>query len=247
MEREDNKEKREHHIGNRRLILGIVLIFIGVGWMFNRLGILPPVLREIFISWQMLLVIIGVILLVGKRQTSGWILILIGAVFMIPDIWDISEKMRRLFFPLLLVLTGIILLVNQGTRRKEKQLNRGGRDIDYFDDFVIFGNREVVINSQNFMGGESMAICGGADYDLRTAQLTPQGAVIDCVSIFGGTGFKIPPDWTVKNEVSTIFGSFNDKRGKGIVETGDLSKTLILKGFTLFGGVEIKNIFDKNN
>ncbi|MCL1821485.1 MAG: cell wall-active antibiotics response protein [Prolixibacteraceae bacterium] len=245
MEKKDHKEKQEHHLGNRRLILGIVLIFIGVGWMFNRLGILPPFLQNLFISWQMLLIIIGTILLVGKRQTSGWILVLIGAVFLIPDVWDISEKFRRLFFPLLLVLSGVTLLVNQGSRRKEKLLNKGGRNIDYFDDFVIFGNREVVINSQNFMGGESMAVFGGSDYDLRTAQLAPQGAIIECMTIFGGTSFKIPPDCTVKNEVSTLFGSFNDKRGKGMLETGDLSNILIIRGMVLFGGIEIKNIYSR--
>jgi len=45
----------------------------------------------------------------------------------------------------------------------------------------------------------------------------------------------------VKNEVTTIFGAFTDKRGSILPDFQDLEKTLILRGFTAFGGIEIKN------
>ena len=114
--------------------------------------------------------------------------------------------------------------------------------MDYFDDFVVFGGREVFINSLNFYGGKITTIFGGAEYDLRNARLSSNGAVIDSVSVFGGCGFKVPPDWTVKNEVTAVFGGFSDKRGASPHQVNsDPSKTLIIKGFTAFGGVEIKH------
>jgi hypothetical protein len=82
---------------------------------------------------------------------------------------------------------------------------------------------------------------GGAEYDLRQAKLSQNGAVIDCTSIFGGCGFKVPPEWTVKNEITTIFGGFSDKRGVSVHQVNyDPEKTLVLKGFSAFGGVEVK-------
>jgi predicted membrane protein len=113
--------------------------------------------------------------------------------------------------------------------------------MNFFDDFVIFGGREIVVNSQSLIGGKVTSIFGGSEYDLRNVTLSENGAVIDCVSIFGGAGFKIPPDWTVKNEVTTIFGAFTDKRGSILPDFQNLEKTLILRGFTAFGGIEIKN------
>ena len=45
----------------------------------------------------------------------------------------------------------------------------GKQGMDYFDDFVVFGGREVFINSLNFYGGKITTIFGGAEYDLRHA------------------------------------------------------------------------------
>ena len=77
---------------------------------------------------------------------------------------------------------------------------------------------------------------------MRQAGLSENGAVVDCVSIFGGCGFKVPPDWTVKNEVTAIFGAFSDKRGSTLNQViTNPTKTLVIKGFTAFGGIEIKH------
>jgi hypothetical protein len=126
-------------------------------------------------------------------------------------------------------------------KEPQKAVEGGMKNINFFDDFVIFGGREIVVNSQNLVGGKSTAIFGGSEYDLRSSKLSENGAVVDCLSVFGGTGFKIPPDWNVKNEITTIFGAFTDKRGAVIPDIENLSKTLVIRGFTAFGGVEIKN------
>ncbi len=226
--------------GNRRLLFGVVLIAIGGLWILEQLHIIPPNLRDVLISWQMLLVVIGIFSLFSGNETSGWVLILIGGFFMIPHVIEVPWELRRLTWPILLVALGALMLVRYS--RKPTKINEMGvKDLDYFDDFVIFGGREIVVNSQNLVGGKCTSIFGGSEYDMRVAKLSPNGAVVDCVSVFGGTGFKIPPDWAVKNEVSTIFGAFTDKRGNIIPDKNDLSKTLVIKGFTAFGGVEIKN------
>lgn len=226
--------------GNRRLLFGVVLIAIGGLWILEQLHIIPPTLRDLLISWQMLLIVIGVFSLFSGNETSGWVLILIGGFFMIPHVIEVPWELRRLTWPILLVALGVLMLVRH-SRKPTKIKETGEKDLDYFDDFVIFGGREIVVNSQNLIGGKCTSIFGGSEYDMRVAKLSPNGAVVDCVSVFGGTGFKIPPDWAVKNEVSTIFGAFTDKRGNIIPDKNDLSKTLVIKGFTAFGGVEIKN------
>ena len=61
--------------------------------------------------------------------------------------------------------------------------------------------------------------------------------------IFGGCGIKVPLDWNVRNEVTTIFGAFTDKRGDTFQHSSyDPSKTIVIKGITVFGGVEVKHI-----
>jgi predicted membrane protein len=225
---------------NRRFLFGVVLIVFGSLWILERLHIFPDSISDLIISWQSLLILIGVVSLINGNQTSGWVLILIGGFFMIPHLFEIPWELRKLTFPILLVTLGVLMLLRYS--RTQKGIPEGGpKNMNYFDDFVIFGGREMVINSQSLVGGKTTSIFGGSEYDFRSSCLSENGAVVDCVSIFGGAGFKIPPDWTVKNEITTIFGAFTDKRGSVIPDTHNLSKTFILRGFTAFGGVEVKN------
>jgi len=225
---------------NRRFVFGVVLIVFGSLWILERLNILPESVSDLIISWQSLLIVIGVVSLINGSETTGWVLILIGGLFMVPHMFEIPWELRRLIWPVLLVTLGILMLFRYGKRGKG--IPEGGpRNMNYFDDFVIFGGREMVVNSMSLIGGKTTSIFGGSEYDLRQANLAENGAVVDCVSIFGGAGFKIPTDWTVKNEITTIFGAFTDKRSVGSPVAQSLNKTLVIRGFTAFGGVEVKN------
>jgi predicted membrane protein len=192
----------------------------------------------------MLLIGIGVFSLIGGNKTTGTILILIGGFFLIDEVYSIPRELRQIGWPVIIIGIGVVLLITQGRKKNNPKFSgyvtQDG--MDYFDDLVVFGGREIFINSQNFLGGKTTSMFGGTEYDLRQAQLSVNGAVIDCVSVFGGCGFKVPPDWTIKNEVTAIFGAFTDKRGStfGHVVTNP-SKTLIIRGFSAFGGVEIKH------
>lgn len=234
----------KHITPNKRIYLGIFLIALGAFWIMERLGLIPDFWDDVLISWQMLLIGIGIFSIIGGNKTSGTILIVIGGFFLVPEIVSIPYELRRIGWPLLIIGIGVVLLITHSRQRHEKPptAHPGNHSMDYFDDYVIFGGREVFVNSQNFYGGKSTSMFGGTEYDLRQAGLSPNGAVVDCVSIFGGCGFKVPPDWTVKNEVTAIFGAFSDKRGSTFNQViTDPSKTLVIKGFSAFGAVEIKH------
>ncbi len=229
--------------GNKRFYFGIILIGIGAILIFERLNLIPWDVADLLISWQMLLVAIGVFSMLGGNRTGGVILIVIGGFFMIPEMIDVPREVRRLYWPMILVAVGATLLFRH--KGCQSRIRDGVQDksFDNFDDFVIFGGRELFINSQDLKGGRATSIFGGMEYDLRKAQLSDQGAYIDTICVFGGCGFKVPLDWNVKNEVTTIFGAFTDKRGDTFQHSNyDPTKTLVIKGITVFGGVEVKHV-----
>lgn len=231
-----------HNSSTKRIYFGLFLIALGGFWILERLDMIPDIWDDILISWQMLLIAIGVFSLIGGNRTSGTVLIVIGGFFLIPQVITIPNELRRIGWPLLIIGIGVVLLVTHRKKNEPPMQSGTKHGMDYFDDFVVFGGREVLINSLNFYGGKITTIFGGAEYDLRSAKLSANGAVIDSVSVFGGCGFKVPPDWTVKNEVAAVFGGFSDKRGATPHQViSDPSKTLVIKGFTAFGGVEIKH------
>ncbi len=229
--------------GNKRFYLGVVLIAIGGLLMLQRLNLIPWDLAEMLISWQMLLVAIGAISLMNGNRVWGVILIGLGVFFLLPEFIDVPREIRRLYWPFMLVLVGAALIYRQHGNRLHMPGGSVGKSFDEFDDFVIFGGREIFINSTNLKGGRSTSIFGGVEYDLRQATLAPEGAIVDCICVFGGTGIKVPLDWQVRNEITTIFGAFTDKRGDTFRHGQlDTSKTIVIKGITLFGGVEIKHV-----
>jgi predicted membrane protein len=229
---------------NKRIYLGVFLIAIGGLWILERLNIIPDAWTDIFISWQMLFIGIGVFSFIGGNKTTGTILIFIGGFFLIDEVYSIPRELRQIGWPIIIIGIGVVLLITHGRKKSEPQINseKSKQGMDYFDDFVIFGGREIFINSQKFVGGKTTSMFGGTEYDLRQSQLSENGALIDCVSVFGGCSFKVPPDWTIKNEVTSVFGAFTDKRGATFGQiVPNPSKTLIIRGFSAFGGVEIKH------
>jgi len=242
---------------NKRFIFGIILIVLGIFLILERLGLISESMSNVLISWQMLLVGIGILSTIGGNRTTGTILIVVGAVFMVPELIEVPHTIRKIYWPLMLVAIGIIILLRQRDHRalhqfkfqspNEPIVNPPGNSSSFnsfntFDDFVIFGGREILITSSALAGGKATSIFGGIEFDLRRANLQPGGAIIDCVSVFGGCGFKIPMDWNVRNEVTTIFGSFTDKRGETYSDKYyDPSKTIVIKGVSIFGGIEVKH------
>jgi predicted membrane protein len=244
----------ERRKSDKRLYFGVILIALGVILILERLNLIPESVADILISWQMLLVGIGVLSLIGGNRTAGTILIVIGGTFLIPELITVPHELRRIYFPLILVGVGVAILLRQRDQQKiqgnhdpiinapEEKRNATYDSFNTFDDFVIFGGREIFVNAQNLAGGKATSIFGGIEFDLRKAGLQPGGAVIDCVSVFGGCGFKIPMDWNVRNEVTTIFGAFTDKRGDTYNDRYyDPSKTIVIKGVSIFGGIEVKH------
>ena len=122
-----NKEPENN---NSRIVLAFILIAIGILWILRRLGIylhLPHInwgnlffpIRQIFhgwghfiFSWQMVLIIIGLILLAGKRSL-GIAFIIVGGIFILPRLFYFPGLTITMLFPILLIGIGIAIVVKR--------------------------------------------------------------------------------------------------------------------------------------
>ncbi len=233
----------EKQQGKSRAIFGIVLLLIGTALIANQFNIIPFQIREALFTWQAILILIGAVMLTRKENNfTGFILIGVGAFFLVPRFVDLPFEYRGLFWPVFLVLLGILLIFRSTSIFGREKSERGFSD-DYVDDLNVFGGHDRKINSMSFRGGKITSVFGGGTYDLTSAQLAPGINILDQVTIFGGSKLIVPNDWDIKIEVTAIFGGFSDKRGKLPVQTSISEKKLVIKGVAIFGGGEIISYF----
>ena len=92
-------------------------------------------------------------------------------------------------------------------------------------------------NSTAFRGADLMAVMGGCEIDLRRAAINGE-AVIDVFTLWGGIEIRVPEDWTVVSKIVPLMGGVEDKTRP---PQGATAHRLVLRGFAIMGGVEIKN------
>ncbi len=224
--------------GDSRIFLGIMLVLIGVVLIARNYGWLDYEFSRYLISWQMLLIAIGVYNLSRRAYTSAIALIGIGLFFLI----DIPEDLRENFWPALIVLVGLSFILKwrqpRSRSRSAEKDNSSSRATDFMDETAIFGGRNISVVSETFQGGKITAIFGGSKINLLYAKPV-EGCTLDVVTLFGGAKIIVPEDWNVKIEVVSIFGGFEDKRSLSVISRSGSGKIVVIKGSCIFGGGEI--------
>jgi predicted membrane protein len=254
----DEQETNWHHhnsSSSRRLIIGGVLLLAGLALIATNLGIIPWSVRHIIFTWQMLLIVIGLISIASsENRITGVILMGVGVFFLLPRFDWLPLHYRDMFWPGMLILIGLLIIFRQRDHHFHRHdrhhrhhegfsATKGESSSDYIDDMAVFGGSEMRFVSNNFRGGKITAIFGGSTIDLTSAQLAPGTHVLDVVAIFGGAKLIIPATWKIRLEIVTILGGFSDKRRSfGGTVQDESGRELIIKGVAILGGGEIKDI-----
>jgi hypothetical protein len=82
-----------------------------------------------------------------------------------------------------------------------------------------------------------VSLFGGVHLDFCEAEMLEGETVVEVYALFGGAEIRVPPDIDVVTEGLGLFGHFGQRDQRG---TDSQPPRLRVKGFALFGGVEIK-------
>lgn len=240
----EHNQPQKKHKRDRRLGVGIVFIFLGAILILSNLGLIPQTLRHHIFSWQMILIVIGLFGVVNNRnKTFGLVMISVGVFFLLPGLFGFSRQMWHMFWPAIFLVIGAYILFRRKLDPNDFELEDGtGNDEDVFDDLNIFGGSKRSITSPNFRGGKITSFFGGSEYNMLMANISGNKAVLDVLTIFGGTKIIVPTGWQVQLDVVSIFGGFTDKRNTLPSLHANSNKILLVKGLLVFGGGEIRNM-----
>lgn len=261
-----NDSMRRHDLS--RLILGLAVCALGVLFTLDRMDVLDA--GSLIEYWPLFLVAIGVSRLLqapgGSGRGFGLVLVVVGTWLLLYNLELVDFSLWDLW-PVVLVLVGIGMVWKAlgGDRRGSRVLapeapvpfdpmapppppptGDGGppplvppaASDDYVDGLAVLGGFKRVVTSKRFQGGSLTAFLGGCEVDLRRAGIDGDSAVIDTLAFWGGVTIFVPEDWAVELRGTPVLGAFEDKtRGRH----GGSAKTLIVKGFAVMGGVEVKD------
>lgn len=231
-----------------RFVGGAVLIIVGACLLLQRLDLNLP---HWLFSWQMILIAVGIV--VGAKHNfrpGGWIvMVLVGGIFLVNEIFDLPYATAQFIWPVVLILVGVMLIFKKNYPAAEwpskKKSFAASEEFSTGEDVLnataIFGSVNKAVMTKNFKGGDVTAIFGGATLNFMKADING-AAVMDITTVFGGCEIIVPANWKVQVDITTILGGVEDKRYMGQqVPNGPIEKLLILKGTCLLGGVEIKS------
>lgn len=244
----DTPQKAHGHSRQGGLALAAILILAGIILFARQLGYINDNVYHVIKSWQMLLIVLGGLSLIGKRYYNGIVLIGIGLFFMIPKFIGAGYEWPGTYWPLLLIMAGVLIIVKMRKPAPDRQTHLGrhfSKNASYNteDSFVVsnnvFGSVRQIVLDPVFKGADIRNTFGGTILDLRHTKLEDAETYIDVDCLFGGVEIYVPSRWLVITKVQPILGGSEDKRFReGETET---DHKLVIRGRVTFGGVEIKN------
>jgi hypothetical protein len=241
--------KWEHrHTRFGKILGGLVILAVGLTLLLRQMGWI--ILPEWVFTWEAGLILMGIY--IGARHTfrhPGWLIpVAIGSIFLVDDIMPGTELMPYIW-PILIISIGLAMILSPRKRHKNPWEKMGEKfakmktpptSQDYMETVCVFGSVKKNIISKNFRGGEIVTCFGGSELNLSQADINGK-VVLDMSQIFGGTKLVIPPHWEVHSEIVNVFGGLDDKRSLQNDFRTDPNKILVLKGSSIFGGIDIES------
>ena len=219
-----------------QLVVGLIVIAVGALMTLDNLQLVDA--SRYLRFWPAALIVLGVVKIWHSREGmggsfGGFLFIVVGAWLLLEQ----TELVRISFWdmwPALLVALGVFL-VWQGMSVPRRRAAEASNDL--ISAMAVLGGVSRGNNSAAFRGGELTAVMGGCELDLRHAAIDGE-AIIDLFALWGGIEIRVPDDWTVVSRVTPILGGVEDKTRPP--QTAARHR-LVLRGFVVMAGVEIKN------
>lgn len=217
-----------------QVLFGGLIVLIGIVLLADTTGLYDT--RPLLDYAPSLFVLLGIYAFVrsGFRNIFGPVVIvaLAGTWQLVAlDVIEWSEVTS--LWPLFIVLFGLSIILGQVRSRPARS---GSSNVSGFG---FFGGSEKRVTTRNFESANLTALFGGAELDLRDADLAERPAHVSCIAMFGGVEVHVPEDWNVEMDVLPLFGGASDERMRRERDHDEID--LVVSGFAAFGGVTVED------
>jgi predicted membrane protein len=185
----------------------------------TNVGLIPRSFSNIIISWQMLLIVIGIYSVVKRRSFHfhGFLFFWLGVFFIIPKITktfplvfgDLGTNFIRVYWPVLLVIGGITLILHIMCKPSFSHYRRTNGNYSHFCHGHFHGEQGYFRNEEkcSYTGDFSKtSIFGNGQYIVVDTEFT--GGTLN--SVFGGIELDLRkaylPEGDTFLNIEAVFG-----------------------------------------
>jgi predicted membrane protein len=235
------RERWQGRSGLSGMLFGGMVVVFGVLMLLDNLNIVR--FDDLWQYWPVVVIILGVAKVLQARTPAGYVwggmVALVGALVLLDNLRIVSFNFE-LLWPILIIGFGISMLLRtmDGKKYVAGSPAVGNPDVSAW---VVFSGIKRRIDSQDFKGGDIVAVFGGVNIDLRNAAISGERAVLDLNLMFGGVEIRVPETWNVVMKGVAIFGAFEDKTIHPKPNPNTKTPELVITGAAIFGGVKTDN------
>ena len=246
----------------KKIVIGLIIMLAGAFLLLDNMGFFLPLVRDIVISWQALLIVLGIVLLVDRpsdHKILGIILIVLGTLLLMPKF---NFNISSFILPGLCIAFGIGLIIKATTQKRYFKNNEAWCEDtsewkSRFKDFeknvtterggfvrkeYVFSGSKEKWSQGKLKNVEIEAVFSGVEIDFTQAELADDikvAAHIKVKSVFSGVTLYVPEDWNIMVQKTGVFGGFVDMRPNRILQIVS-EKLVVLEVEAVFGGGEIR-------
>jgi predicted membrane protein len=245
---EINEQMKKYKCRTKIDLAAFAVICIAIGGVFlgRNMQLISDNLFNALMSWQMIIVIIGLFSISHKGYLWGTLITGVGLFFMIPFI-NGDKEWISVYWPLIFMFLGLLLLIKLLIPRKKRKHGWENMSNSYHTEngFVnvdnSFSATKHVVMDDVFTGAKINNHFGGVFIDLRRTSINAGETYIDIESRCGGLELRVPDNWLVLTELASNMSGINDDRHQLSGDDIDTNYRLILRGKLSLSGIEIKN------
>ena len=219
----DFKEKRTNGY-----LIATLFIIVGILFLLRNLGMIDPSLFDLLVSWPMLLVVSGIFTIFHRNPVGGMLLVGVGVYFLFPQLNWITNDFLRVYWPLGLILLGLVIMLK---RKDSIRTKKHKRPFNH----PPFGHRKP--NDEK--GADIDVSFGNVILDLKKTTLEADETIINIDSSFSGVVIYLPKGWLVRLKVGSFLAGCQDMRE--LTEATDMTHTLYICGDLSFSGLELRD------
>ncbi|MEQ9426157.1 MAG: DUF5668 domain-containing protein [Cyclobacteriaceae bacterium] len=214
-------------------VFALILIGLGTLLLLNNFDIIDFRVQRYIFKWEVILLFVGLLTFLTKKNKTGIILMAVGGLFLAADVFTSFDADLFDLWPIVFVFAGFILISKSGLATKQP------REDGFLNEVALFGGNEIKSEIKEFKGGSITAIFGGSNLDLRRTKLAKGTSELNVFVLFGGSKIIVPEDMSIQIDASAIFGEVADKRNVNNPTSSDTQ--LRISGTIILGGTEIVN------